>query len=400
MKRFWIGIMAAIASCALVFGLSACSETGKSVAATVNGDKIYEEDVTTYVEQLRSYYGCTDDADWATFLSYYGYQPSDIRDIAINALAQEKIIEQKCDEEGVTVSDDEIDQKISEIRDQAGYTDDQDWSDALTQAGYESEDEYRDVVKDGLLQEKLCEKDVENADPDDATVLSSCSSFAGEKASHILVSDEAQANEICDRINNASDKSAQFSQELGATQDTGDSAIADSDGNLGWTSVNYMAYLYLPNTSTALGTMNVGDCAVVSESDGYHVVYCTGKFVCDDPSTLTKEQVPTDIWDYVFDQVKSSNYNTACSDYIQSLVDGADIQTNEMPSGLSYDVDMSLAETDSASSDTTGSTSSDVSNTVFYEDDQGTYYYDDSGNKVYLQIQTEDSQSSTSTSGN
>ena len=257
---------------------------------------------------------------------------------------------------------------------------------------------------------KLSAQEVTATEPDEATVVSDAANYTGEKASHILVADEATANAICDRINAAADKDAQFKTELSATQDTGDSAIADSDGNLGWTSVNYSVYLTkLSNIYTALGSMSKGDCQVVQQDDGYHVVYCTDTFAVTDATTLTKDQIPAEIYDYVYSQEEESAFSSASSTYIQGLLDDADLQINDMPSGLSYDVDMSLAQSSSSStgtsttsgttSDTSASsdtTSSNVSNTVFYQDDQGTYYYDESGNKVYLQI-SDDSGSTTAT---
>ena len=380
MRKLCSILVSACLACALVPALVACSgsDAGKSVAATVNGEDIYEEDVTLYVEQLRTYYGCAEDADWAQFMVSYGYTASDVRDMAIDALAQEIIVEQKCDELGITVTDEEIDENIAEIREQNGYTDDESWALALESAGYDDPAEYREVVRTGMLQEKLCEAEVETSEPDEAVVVATASSYVGQKASHILVADEQTANEICDRINAADDKDEAFADELSASLDTGDMGVADEEGNVGWTSVNYYAYLtVLPNTFNALVDMEPGDCQVIEEADGYHVVYCTDVFSVDDPSTLTKKDIPADLYDFVAEQVSAADYGAACSEYLQGLVAEADIQKNEMPEGLSYDIDVSAAE---------AGTGTEIASTTFYADENGTYYYDEYGNKIYLDI--------------
>ena len=54
------------------------------------------------------------------------------------------------------MSDDDVDAEIQTVREENGYTNDDDWNTALTNAGYADADAYRKVVKDGLLQEALC----------------------------------------------------------------------------------------------------------------------------------------------------------------------------------------------------------------------------------------------------
>lgn len=371
--------------CAFVPALIACSDSGRSVAATVNGEKIYEDEVTQYVDQLRVYYGCTEDADWATFLVSYGYTANDIRDMAINALAQERVVAQKCGELGIEVTDEEIDEKIAEVREQNGYTDDEMWATALEGAGYADENEYRGIVENGLLQDKLCEQEVGESEADEEVVLATAASYVGQKASHIVVPDEETANEIADRIDSADDKDAAFADELSVSMDDGTMGIADEEGNVGWTSVNYYAYLTaLPNSYNELMDMEPGDVKVVEEADGYHVIYCTDVFMVDDPNALTRDDIPDDIYDYVAEQTAMSNYSMACSEYLQGLVDAAEIEINEMPEGLSYDIDLSTAQSASGT---------DVANTTFYADDGGTYYYDESGNKIYIEVSEETGES-------
>lgn len=387
MKRYgrYLLIIAMVAM--LLFTLSACGSK-KQVAATVNGEDIYEDDVTAYVDHLRTYYGVTDDTSWAEFLGNYGYTASDIRDLAINALAEQKVIEQTASDNGITVSDDEIDEEVSNVRSEYGYTDDADWTNALTQAGYADENAYRDAVKSELLQQKLYDAEVTAADPTDEEVAQAAIQYAGEKASHIQVADEATADTILATLQASTDLPTDFATQFAANNT--DTTYCGDGGDLGWTSVNYMVYsYYLSDIQTALKSMNKNDLAVVKTSAGYSVVWCTDVFTVPDGATSVDiSTIPSDLLQTIKDNLKESDMSTAQSDYLQGLMDGADVQTNDMPSGLSYDI-----EATTSSSSTTGTTS-DVSSTQFYQDDSGVYYYDASGNKTYISV-TSDTTSGT-----
>lgn len=262
MKRIIRAVIAATTVAVLAMSMVGCNSKGK-VAATVNGTDIYENDVTTYVDQLRTYYSVTDDADWATFLSQYGYEPSDIRDLAIDALAQEQLVADKADELGITVSDDDVNSQITTLRETYGYTDDDTWTSALESAGYDSEDDYKAAMKSSLLQEAVLEQEVPTTTPTDDAIVSAASSYAGSRASGIMVADEATANSLADQINASSDKAATF-KELFAANNT-DTTYVGTDGDLGWTSTNYMNYYYyLSNVGTAVTDMAKGDVTVVA----------------------------------------------------------------------------------------------------------------------------------------
>ena len=69
------GAVAVALSAACVFGLASCGGS-KTVAATVNGTNIYEEDVTEYIQNFRTQQSLTDESTWGTWLASYGYTPA------------------------------------------------------------------------------------------------------------------------------------------------------------------------------------------------------------------------------------------------------------------------------------------------------------------------------------
>ena len=79
----------------------------------------------------------------------------------------QELIRQAAAQEGITVSDDEVDEAIADAR---GDTGDEDYASALDQQGVD-EATYRDNVYIGLLQAKLKEKVAGGDEVDDATVL-------------------------------------------------------------------------------------------------------------------------------------------------------------------------------------------------------------------------------------
>ena len=69
-------VVAAIAVAA-VSGLSGCEKEG-GIAAAVNSDKVYEQQVTDYVENFRANQELTDATTWAKYLQQNGYTPESL----------------------------------------------------------------------------------------------------------------------------------------------------------------------------------------------------------------------------------------------------------------------------------------------------------------------------------
>jgi|GEM_PF-5288389 len=324
--------LSAVVLAALLLSVFVCGCTSASpalnleddtAAATVDGVAIPESEVTASIEQMRAYYGCEDDQMWATLLSANGETPSSIRELAINSLAKNKVIESTAEAEGITVTDEEIQKQIEQTRAQYGYEDDDAWAQALSGAGFQSEDDYVKTLRLSVLQGKLYAKHVDKPTPTDEQLTAAAAKYAGAKASHILVADEDTANAIAARIESADDRAAQFAAELPATLDTGANALADANGNLGWTSIEYQTYYYtLPSCWTALSTMAVGDVKTVQEKDGYHVLMCTGVFAAPaDGGAVDLTAVPSDLLDGIRNAVRETLYADACKEYLSGLTD-------------------------------------------------------------------------------
>ena len=192
-----------------VVGITACSSTSGSkgvggVAATVNGAEIQEEEVTASVESIRSQMSLTDEDAWGEWMAKYDYTPEKVREEVIDSLVTKQLIIQGAEEKGVTVSDDEVQSYVDQMK--QNYASDDKWNEALQAVGM-TEDEYKSNIKTSLLQQGLM-KSFEGDDPSDEDVLSYAqtyiSSFDGAKrSSHILfdADDTETAQSVLDQIN-------------------------------------------------------------------------------------------------------------------------------------------------------------------------------------------------------
>lgn len=225
---------------------------GVASAATVNGQPISEQKVTTYIGSIREQSGMTDDSTWASYLKTYGMTASELRTQVIDQYAQQMVVEQEAAKQGVSVSDSDVTDQINTMREQYGLTDEDTWTNALSQSGY-TETTYRSLMKDEMLQEKLCEKTVATPSLSQTDLVTFISTYG-----------------------------SYFST---------DSWTAPSSGQ-----------------------------------------------------TVDLNSIPSDVLSKIESAATQMNWQSQCQTYINNLYSSANIKVKEMPSGLSYDVDTTNAE--------------------------------------------------------
>lgn len=349
-----LGAVVAAFGVVLAFGLTACSgnnngNNGKTgaVAATVNGNNIYEDDITDYIQSFREKQGITDEDSWGKWLAQYSMTPDSVRSAVLQQKERTELLNEAADEYGVNVSDDDVDQSVQKMRD--NYDSDDAWNQALAQAGY-TEDTYRQTVKSGLQQQGLMDQVNSGVqDPFDDDVLKVAKQYAksfdgAKRSSHILFSsdDNDQAQQVLDQINNG-----QISFEDAAKQYSTDTQTADNGGDVGWDKLNQFNSDY----TSQLSNLDKGQVSgLFNDQYGIEIVKCTD--VWNAPDSLDSlDQMPTDLVNYMRQMIKTQNQQQAFSSWFASYKDKADIQENDMPDGLPYYVDMSKYQSDDNSSD-------------------------------------------------
>lgn len=340
-------------SAACCFALVGCGGTNYGytggVAATVNGSEIEEDTITKYIQDFRTSSDLTSDQDWANWMNENSLDPSTVRSQVIDYYTEVELKKQACDEKGITIDESQVDDKVNSMK--ANYSSDEEWENALNSAGI-NEDSYRQAIEEGLRDEALMNNVAgDSADPDDAQVLEMLNTYytmfdGAKRSSHILFSsdDEATAQQVLDQINAGTLDFADAAKQYST-----DTASAENGGDVGWDAINTFVDAY----TSALDGLSKGQVSGLVTSDyGIHIIKCTDEFHCDGTAT-SLDQYPSEFIDYISNIVKSQNQSTAYNDWFNSYKEQADIQINDMPADVPYNLDMTQYESSDDNSDGT-----------------------------------------------
>lgn len=359
-------------SAACCFALVGCGGTNYGytggVAATVNGSEIEEDTITKYIQDFRTSSDLTSDQDWANWMNENSLDPSTVRSQVIDYYTEVELKKQACDEKGITIDQSKVDDQINSMK--ATYSSDEEFENALNSAGI-TEDSYRQAIEEGLRDEALMENVAgDSATADDSQVLEMLNTYytmfdGAKRSSHILFSsdDEATAQEVLDQINAGTLDFADAAKQYST-----DTASAENGGDVGWDAINTFVEPY----TTALSELSKGEVSGLVTSDyGIHIIKCTDEFSCDGKAT-SLDEYPSEFVDYISDIVKSQNQSTAYNDWFNSYKEQADIQINDMPADVPYNLDMTQFESSDDNSDgTTEGTEGESSDGTTEENAEG-----------------------------
>ena len=336
-----VGIVA-VFSASLV-ACSGGSSKGGATAATVNGTAIPESEITNTIEGVRAQSGLDTEEAWGQFLASNGMTPESVRQQIIDSYVNQELIKIGAAELGVSVESSEIDTYVDSMK--ANFQDDAAWADALKQAGF-TEESYRESISASMLQQQINAHFEEKAEVSDEDVLESAKNYASyydgaKRSSHILfdASDEATAADVLARIK---DGSLDFAEA--AKQYSKDSS-AENGGDVGWD----RATSFVAEYQTALDGLEVGEVSDLVTTDyGIHIIKCTEVFTA--PAEITSiDQLPADFQETIKSMAASMKASTDYQEWLEKLKESADIVINDMPSDVSYNIDLSKYETSSAS---------------------------------------------------
>lgn len=340
-------------SAACCFALAGCGGTNYGytggVAATVNGSEIEEDTITKYIQDFRTSSDLTSDQDWANWMNENSLDPSTVRSQVIDYYTEVELKKQACDEKGITVDESQVDEQLETMK--SNYSSDEEWQNALSSAGI-SEDQYRESIEEGLRDEALMDNVAgDSATTDDSQVLEMLNTYytmfdGAKRSSHILFAsdDEATAQQVLDQINAGTLDFAEAAKQYST-----DTASAENGGDVGWDATNTFVEAY----TTALDGLSKGQVSGLVTSDyGIHIIKCTDEFSCDGTAT-SLDAYPSEFVDYISNIVKSQNQSTAYNDWFTSYKEQADIQINDMPENVPYNLDMTQYESDEGTDDST-----------------------------------------------
>lgn len=351
-----VGVSAACCIALVGCGGTNYGYTG-GVAATVNGAEIQEDTITKYIQDFRTSSDLTSDDDWGNWMKENSFDPATVRDQVIDYYVENELKKQACDEKGITVERSQVDDEINNMK--ANYDSDDAWKQALSSAGL-TEDQYRESVEAGLLDKALEDAVAgDAATADDSKVLDMLNTYytmfnGAKKSSHILFAsgDTEKAQEVLDQINAGTLDFAEAAKQYST-----DTASAADGGNVGWDAINS----FVTDYTDALDALSVGQVSGLVTSDyGIHIIKCTDEFTCDGKAT-SLSAYPQEFVDYISNIVKDQSKSTAYSNWFNDYKAQADIQNNDMPENVPYNLDMTKYDNSDSSSDNSDGSSNGAS---------------------------------------
>lgn len=351
-----VGVSAACCIALVGCGGTNYGYTG-GVAATVNGAEIQEDTITKYIQDFRTSSDLTSDDDWGNWMKENSFDPATVRDQVIDYYVENELKKQACDEKGITVEQSQVDDEINNMK--ANYDSDDAWKQALSSAGL-TEDQYRESVEAGLLDKALEDAVAgDAATADDSKVLDMLNTYytmfnGAKKSSHILFAsgDTEKAQEVLDQINAGTLDFAEAAKQYST-----DTASAADGGNVGWDAINS----FVTDYTDALDGLSAGQVSGLVTSDyGIHIIKCTDEFTCDGKAT-SLSAYPQEFVDYISNIVKDQSKSTAYSNWFNDYKAQADIQNNDMPENVPYNLDMTKYDNSDSSSDNSDGSSNGAS---------------------------------------
>ncbi|MCG9479250.1 MAG: peptidylprolyl isomerase [Actinomycetia bacterium] len=307
----------------LVLTISGCSKA----AAVVNGEKISDSDIDAYFNFFKS-------QDTEGALEQDQATIDNVQSNILDSLIVIKLLKQYAQEEGISVSQEELDTRYQEIIETYGSR--EEFEQALESMSVD-EEFLRNELENQILRTKIFDMvtagiEVSEEEAADFYEQNKQDLFlVPEKVevSHILARfelEEGQTEITEQEKQSAMDKIEFVQQELEegrsfeevALEYSDDTASAENGGGLGYISRGEMAEEF-ENIAFALQVGEVSD--IVETVYGYHILKVTDK-----QDEYIKEY--DEVRETVITYMESENKNAAWSDFVYGLIDGAEIEYN------------------------------------------------------------------------
>lgn len=259
-KLFAVILMLGLAL-GLAAALSGCGDLPRSAVAKVNGKVITKEDLDKAINERRQG-GNVPEPDSPEY--------ERVKQQMTEILAVQEVFSFEADKRGITVSEEEVDQQIDQIKQQAGG--EEQFLGYLKEAGLTLED-YRDEMRNNLLFQAVYQEAVKDAPAvtdEEAKKIYDANPAQFQmpemrKVSHILVKDEAAAKQVQTRLAKGEDF-ATIAKEV--SQDPGSK---DKGGDLG--EVPSVDSGFVPEFEQAMNQLASGQISTPVKSQfGYHII--------------------------------------------------------------------------------------------------------------------------------
>ncbi|MCL1891401.1 MAG: FKBP-type peptidyl-prolyl cis-trans isomerase [Coriobacteriia bacterium] len=384
LKAWKTSALALVLCGALALGLVGCIGSGP-VAATINGQDIYESTITEII--MRSRATVQSDDEWVDVLRYYGRTPETLREAIIKSEAQVILIKEQAAEKGLKADEAKADAEVAKSRNIVGGTEEE-WLNALHEKGFADENDYRETLLIGDLQMQLADTLEVEPTTEELSAFVAANQGVAYRSSAIILqpSDKLTQDDITKLVAEIQQKLKDGTEFAALAKEySTDEETAKKGGDMGWDIAlldldeNYVETLwelkvgevskpikgsddffndsttiliqcteiYEPNPEEAAedeGANTEGEEA----AEGEAADETTDPEATEDPAEEPEEKAPTvdlktvpeEIVEYFKKAWITQNKATAFKKFIDEKLEEADFVINPMPENLPYNVDM------------------------------------------------------------
>lgn len=311
-----------------------------TAAANVAGEVITEDEVTNYIEGFRSKNeSCETDVGWASFLASAGYTAETMRLYVLETVFIPKaVVRVRCAQLGITVSDDELDQVIEQEKEyyEQRYGADS-WASVLASYGYD-EESWRENEENRLLEERCKAEVVGEVEPSksqlQAYINQNAASYSGKHSYYLQFSSVEEAQAALEQLGGTqADVSLKQFRKLGVCI------------NAGWSSVQSDIDQLSTTYTTALNALEAHQVSEpVEDGDAVLLILCNRTFSVDENSFVSLKKIPKPIRAALQEDCAAALADDAFEEWLQEATAETSVSVATMPDGLSYDVNVALAD--------------------------------------------------------
>lgn len=351
-------VLAVIAAVALVaaiafFGLFACNSPLFGTAARYSGGSVSEQDVSAWIEQYRGAYGLSDDEAFAQTLKSQNMTVASYRQNAVDQLVLAKLIDKRAKALGITVTDEEVEERLASIYGQVAGDDSSMWLSTLESMGV-SEDDLRTRYRADILQEKVLAEDVAKEPATEEETLSYISSYLAETTQlHVMrivfSSDDGKSTQAypcrdeLKALKRAGKLNAETFAELAVTYSE-EEGVAETKGNLGWTGSGVIG----SEAAEVIDGMEAGDLSelntIEADSGALEIFFIDEDYSFPEAAAVSSLQaldVPEELLTAIQSAAAYEAWQASCSSYMAKLLADARITYYPVPKDASYNVELS-----------------------------------------------------------
>lgn len=319
----------------------------KDVAAVINGEKIYEDQVTNYIEGFRKLESSYEtNAAWAQYLAQCGYTAESLRKYVLNKLLiPQLIVRQECAKRNITITENELSDALESQKNhyELKYGEDT-WGSILSSYGYD-EQSWENNEEQHILEQSLMNSVIKKEKPDqeekEKELIKNSSQYSGKHSYYISFNTFQDAKKFYDLL----DKSTSDKLKKRAKK----KFISNKQAlNAGWNCVDADRAIMTNEYITQLNKLKTNQVSYpLQVRDYYYLILCDKTYTAPQKGeSVNLDTAPKVIQKEVTFNASNNVQEHKFNKWLNKIRNSSKIKINEMPQNLPYDVDIPLESTE------------------------------------------------------